>query len=65
MRVRYVSLFGIALLAVAAVALVATSTKKTEEPAAESDSLVRNNPTPAARLILAGIPSYYTQFSLN
>jgi hypothetical protein len=62
--VRLVSVFGIAFLTLAAVAVVAASRKQTEEPAAEPDA-----PEPVRatrpRLYPAAAPSYYAQFSLN
>jgi hypothetical protein len=62
--VRLVAVFGLAFVTVAAVAVVATSRKKREEPAVEPDA---REPVRAIgpRLYPAGVPSYHAQFSLN
>jgi hypothetical protein len=62
--VRLVSVFGIAFLTLAAVAVVAASRKQNEELAAEPDDSV---PARAIRprLYPAALPSYHAQFSLN
>jgi hypothetical protein len=62
--VRLVSVFGLAFLTLAAVAVVTASRKKSEELAAEPDAREPVRATPP-RLYPAATPSYQAQFSLN
>ncbi len=62
--VRLVSLFGVAFLALAAVALIGPPQKVAQEPEPEPD----RNDYPAAapsRMSFEVVPSYHARFSLN
>jgi hypothetical protein len=56
--------FGLALLGLAAVAVVAVTRKNNEQPTAEPDA-PQPVPLGCPRLVPAAVPLYYAQFSLN